>query len=192
MKWHFSNPLALVLAFAFGTAIVTAQSGTNTSQPPQPAIETSHAALSTSIDQPGQAQPGSRVQFESYGRIVSQARDRARSLATAATHGTFNADLIASQHKELKTSLGDLKQEHERMFQALTKEQQDSVQKLNANLVQAHDRLQNLVKEMERELTDSTLHSRDIAEQARMTQREMKSYQKDFRAMGKGLGYSIN
>lgn len=189
MKWHFSNPLALVLAFAFGTAMATAQSGTPISQP---GAGTSPAALSTSIEQPGQAQPGSRVQFENCGRLVSQARDRARSLASAATHVTFSADQVASQHKELRTSLGDLKQGHERMYQALTKEQQDSVQKLNASLMQAHDRLQNLVKEMDRELSDSTLHSKDIAEQARMTQREMKSYEKDFRAMGKGLGYSVN
>ncbi len=198
MKWNFSVPLALVLAFGPGTAIAMSQSGAGASQQQQPAIETSHAVLPISIEQAGQvqaktpeqSQPSPRVQFQNCNRLIVQARDQAHTIANSTNQYTFNPDRVVSQHKELKASLGDLKQEQESLYQGLSKEQQYSVQMRNANLLQANDRLQSLVKEMERELTDSTLHSRDVAEQARTTQRELKSYQKEFRAMGKDLGFA--
>jgi hypothetical protein len=201
MKLNHLLTLALVLTFAPGFALAMNGNGTGAGQqlqPHSPAVESSHALLTNTIDQTGQTTTAAqsslapRDLFQNCGRLVSQARDQAHALVDSATHPSFNPDLTARRHKELKESLGNLKQEHERFYSGLTQEQQSSVQMRNANLLQAQDRLQNLVKDMERELSDSTLHSSDVAEQARATQREMKSYQKEFRAMGKNLSFATN
>jgi hypothetical protein len=198
MKMNFSVPMAFLLALAPG--ITLAMNGTGAghqSQPQSPVVETSHALLPNTIDRSAQTQTTTTAksplpqadQFQNCSRLVSQVRDQARALANSASTISFNSEVTTRQHKELRESLVNLKQEHERFYNGLTQEQQNSAQLRNASLLQAHDRLQNLVKEMDRELTDSTLHSREVAEQARSTQRELKSYQKEFRAMGKDLGF---
>ena len=196
MKYHLL-PLILVLTLAPGIALANGN-GTGISQQPQsPVIESSLALLPGNIAQTASTpntteQQSVRDQFQNCSRLAAQTRDRAHALVDSASHLTFSADLTTRQHKELQEAIGNLKQEHERFYKALTPEQQNSIQMRNSNLLQAQSRLQNLVKEMERELTDSTLHSKDVAEQARATQREAKSYQKEFRALGKDLGFPNN
>jgi chromosome segregation ATPase len=197
MKYHLL-PLVLVLTLAPGIALANGNGTGVSQQPKSPAIEFSHAVLPDTVDQAASKQNTTtqqsplslRDQFQNCSRLAAQTRDRAHALVDSASHLTFTADLATRQHKELQESIGNLKQEHERFFKTLTPEQQNSIQMRNANLLQAQNRLQDLVKEMERELTDSTLHSKDVAEQARATQREAKSYQKEFRALGKDLGFS--
>lgn len=192
MKLNHLIPLA-ILALAPGITLAMNGNGAGASpqiQPQTPAVEPS--LVQTSQNTAAQTALPPRDQFQSCSQLVSQARDKAHTLVDSATTNPFNSDLITRYHKELQESLGDVKQQHEKLYKGLTQEQQSAVQIRNANLMQGQDRLQNLVKEMERELTDSTLHSKDVADQARATQRELKSYQKEFRAMGKDLGFSAN
>jgi hypothetical protein len=200
MKWNHSLPLTLVFGFTPAFALAIPQSVADASQQPQEAIETSHAVLPLNIEPaveaqakaPEQSTASPRDQFQTCHQLASQVRDHARTVAKSAGNPVFSAEQTTRQHKQLQDSLGDLRQKHEQLFKALSDEQQKSVQMRNANLLQAHDRLQNLVIEMERELTGSVLHTKDVADQARATDREMKSFQKEFRAMGKDLGFAID
>jgi|GEM_PF-7008835 hypothetical protein len=200
MKWTRPLPLALVFALAPGFAAANAQSEATSAQGPQEALETSHAVLPIDIAPAVEAQAKAseqpqmapQDQFRNCHRLVAQVRDHARTIAKSAGGHVFNGDRTAREHKQMQETLSNLKQEHDRLYQSLSQEQQSSVQMRNATLLQSHDRLQNLVKEMEAELNGSVLHVQDIVDQAKATDRETKAFQKEFRAMGKDLGFLID
>ena len=195
MNRNLSVLLVLVLALAPGLAFASSQSG----QQPQPAVESSHSLMPTAIEPANSSvakaseQPASTEDlYRKCQRLISQARDNSREVVKMSTVTTFNPDRAVQKHKELAEVLGNLKQEHELFYQSLSPEKQNTVTARNANLMQAHDRLQKLAQEMQRELSDSTLHSKDIAEQARATNRELKGVEKEFRAMGSAIGLVTN
>lgn len=197
MKLNHSVLMASVLGLGVGVALAIPCFGSDTGKQSQATIETTHAILPITIDQAVQAkaeQPAQsqREQLQKHNRTIAQTQEHANSLVKIASHASFDSDSAVRQHATLKESLGNLKQEHAQLTQRLTQEQQNSVRLRNADLMQAHDRLQNLLKEMEREFSDSVLHVKDVAEQARGIQREMKAYQKGFRALSKDLGMAIN
>jgi len=53
---------------------------------------------------------------------------------------------------------------------------------------QIHERIQNRLQEMNQELSNTAPNQKRIAEQARVTERDMNTYQKEFRQMGDDLG----
>lgn len=195
MNRNLSVPLAFVLALAPGIAFASSQSG----QQPQPAVESSHSLMPTAIEPSNSAvakpaeQPASTQElYRNCQRLISQARDNSREVVRMSTVLTFNPDRTIEKHKQLAEALGNLKQEHQRFYESLSSEKQNTVTSRNTNLMQAHDRLQKLAQQMQQELSDSTLHSKDIAEQARTTNRELKGMEKEFRAMGSTLGLVAN
>lgn len=200
MKCNSSIPLALVLALAPGLALAMSQDNAGTTQQPQAAVAPSSAlspidigpAVQAKADDQQQPQISRHEQFQSCNRLAMRARNHARSIEKTANNPAFIPKTAAMQHKQLQESLGNLKQEHERLFQSLSLEQQSTVQSHNANLLESHERIQSLVSEMERELSDSVLQTSLVADQARATQREMKAFQKEFRAMGKDLGFKLD
>ena len=187
MNVHASTLLALALAIAPGTALAIGQSGSGGQS--QPATSTA-AANPIQAAVTAQSQPGPAELYRSCNQLITEAQTKAKVVRNATNPHGLNPDLTIQSHKELKQILTKLVEEHQHFYQALTPDQQNSVQTRNANLLQAHSRFQNLVNEMERELTDSTIHVAEVAEQARATQKEMNSYQKEFRAMGGTLGYN--
>jgi len=199
MNRNLSIALTFVLAFAPGIAYANSQSGTNSEQQHQPAVESSHSLLPTAIVPPDSTaakqseQPASTEDlYRKCQRLISQARDNSREVVKMTDVNTFNPDRTIQKHKELAEVLGNLKQEHQRFYESLTPEKQNTVTMRNANLMQAHDRLQKLAQDIQKELSDSTLHTRDVAEQARATNRELKGIEKGFRAMGSSLGLAAN
>jgi hypothetical protein len=197
MKLNHTLSLAMVLALAPGFALAMPQDGAGSGQESNDAIQTSHAALPINIEpavatQQEQSKVSPHEQFKNCHQLAFKTREHARSIAKTATGNVFRNEVAVQQHKQLQESLGALRQEHEQLVQSLSEEQRSSVQMRNASLLQAHDRMQNLVSEMERELNGSVLHTKDVADQARATDREMKAFQKEFQAMGKDLGFSIN
>lgn len=195
MNRNLLVPLALVLALAPGIAFARSQSG----QQPQPAVESSHSLMPTAIEASNSAaakpseQPASTEElYRKCQRLISQARGNSREVVKMSDAVGFNPDRTMQKHKELAETLSNLKQEHQRFYQSLSPEKQNTVMMRNASLMQAHDRLQKLAQEIQRELSDSTLHSKDVAEQARATSRELKGVDKEFRAMGSSLGLVAN
>ena len=186
MNVHASILFALALAIAPGTALAISQSGSGEQQQSQPATSTAANPIQAAVT--AQSQPGPAELFRSCNQLITEAQTKAKVVRNATN--PLNPDLTIQSHKELKQILTKLVEEHQHFYQTLTPDQQKSVEMRNANLLQAHSRFQNLVNEMDRELTDSTLHVKEVAEQARATQKEMNSYQKEFRAMGGTLGYN--
>lgn len=198
MNRNLSLALATVLVFAPGIAYAGSQSGT-TSEQQKIAVESSHSLLPTTVQAPDatatkqSGQPASTEDlYRNCQRLMSQARDNARQVEKMTDVNAFNPDRTIQKHKELAEALGNLKQEHQRFYESLTPEKQNTVTMRNANLMQAHDRLQKLAQDIQKELSDSTLHTKDVAEQARATNRELKGMEKEFRAMGTSLGLVVN
>ena len=199
MNRNLSVALAFVLAFAPGIAYAGSQSGTTSEQQHQPAVESSHSLLPTTIQpvdatgtKPSEQPASTEDLYRNCQRLISQARDNAREVVKMTDVRTFNPDRTIQKHKELAEALGNLKQEHQRFYQSLTPEKQSTVTMRNANIMQAHDRLQKLAQDIQQELSDSTLHTKDVAQQARDTNRELKGVEKEFRAMGSSLGLVAN
>lgn len=197
MKLNHSVLMASVLVLGVTVALAMPGSGSDTGQQPQSTIETTHVILPITIEQAVQAKTeqstqSQRDQFQNHSRTITQTQDHARALLKSATDRAFSVDDTTRQHKDLKESVESLRQEHAQLTQRLTQEQQTSARLRNASLLQAHDRLQKLVQEIESELSDSVLHAKDVADKARATHREMRTYQKEFRAMSRDLGIILN
>jgi hypothetical protein len=65
-------------------------------------------------------------------RLISQARDNSREVVKMTDVNTFNPDRTIQKHKELAEVLGNLKQEHQRFYESLTPEKQNTVAMRNA------------------------------------------------------------
>jgi len=180
MKLHSSIPFALLLALAM------TQSAAGDDQKAKPAAVEPVSAAQSATSQPTQLAPGEL--YRSCNQLILQAQEKAKIVKDSTNPHNLNADRTIQTHKELQQTLLKLKDEHQRFVQALTPEQQTSVQMRNAVIDQVHNRILELAKEMDRELSDNTLHVAEVANQARATQKEMNSYQKEFRAMGGTLG----
>jgi predicted nucleic acid-binding Zn-ribbon protein len=73
-------------------------------------------------------------------------------------------------------------------MQGLNQQQRDAVQERTRTLEQTHERIQNRLQNMERELAGSAPNQKRISEEAQLTEREMRSYQNELRRVGDDLG----
>lgn len=73
-------------------------------------------------------------------------------------------------------------------MQGLSEDQLSAVQDRTRTMQQLHEGIQNRLQEMDKELTGNNISQPHVAEEARLTEREMKSYQNEFRKLGDDLG----
>lgn len=81
-----------------------------------------------------------------------------------------------------------MQQNREQLIKGLNEEQLSAVQDRTRTMQQLHDRIQNRLQEMNKELSGNNVSQPHVAEEARLAEREMKSYQNEFRKMGEDLG----
>src|SRR5512135_3520759 len=127
MNLNHSVLMASVLALSVGVTLAIPGNVSDTGEQPQATIETTHAILPITIDQAVQAKAeqsaqSQRDQFQNHARTITQTQDHARALVKAASDRAFSVDNAERQHKQLKESIGNLKQEHAQLTQGLTQE----------------------------------------------------------------------
>ena len=81
-----------------------------------------------------------------------------------------------------------MQQNREQLIKGLNEEQLSAVQDRTRTMQQLHDRIKNRLQEMNKELSGNNVSQPHVAEEARLAEREMKSYQNEFRKMGDDLG----
>lgn len=134
-----------------------------------------------------QATTQQRDQYRTCDESMQQTRSQARMLARTARSNSANMGQIAGMHKQMTEQLRTLEQNRVRMYEGLNEEQQSAIQDRNRQMLQTHERIQNQLQQMERELAGPETHSADLAKQARATEREMNTYQKHLRETAKTL-----
>lgn len=128
-----------------------------------------------------------RDQYRTCDQSAEQTRATARTLARSAGNGLFNTDDLRDKHQQLKQQFQTLQQNREQLNTGLSVEQQSAVEKRNQEMQKTHERIQSRLQEMDRELSGSTFNATNFAAQARATERDMNSYQKQLRATGRTL-----
>ncbi len=81
-----------------------------------------------------------------------------------------------------------MQQDREQLMQGLSEDQLSAVQDRTRTMKQLHEHIQNRLQEMDKELTGNNISQPHVAEEARLAEREMKSYQNEFRKLGDDLG----
>ena len=119
---------------------------------------------------------------------MKQTRDQVRVLSRSAKGTAVDPDVLRRQHQQIQEQLSTMQQSREQLMAGLSNTQKEAIQKRSQAMDQAHERIQNRLQEMDRELSGPNLDARNVAEQARTTEREMNSYQKEFQKMGNDLG----
>lgn len=119
---------------------------------------------------------------------MKQTRDQVRALSRSAKGAAVDPDVLRRQHQQIQEQLSAMQQSREHLMAGLTDMQKNAIQKRSQSMEQAHERIQNRLQEMDRELSGPNLNAGNVAEQARTTEREMNSYQKEFQKMGDDLG----
>jgi prefoldin subunit 5 len=119
---------------------------------------------------------------------MKQTRDQVRALSRSAKGTAVDPDVLRRQHQQIQEQLSAMQQNREQLTAGLSNTQKEAIQKRSRAMDQAHERIQNRLQEMDRELSGPNLNAGNIAEQARATEREMNSYQKEFQKMGDDLG----
>lgn len=189
MKWSPSIPLAMVLAFSPGLLLaLQSQTGSDAQQPQdKPTVtEPSQPAAPAATEPSPQTQNQSmQDHFRACDQSLGQARNQAHLLARDASRSTVDTDALLRQHKDLQDQFRAVKENRDRFFGDLSEEQLKSIQDHNESMQKINDRIQNNLAAIDQELTGSTIHMAEIADQARSVEREMKSYQKHLQETGK-------
>ena len=109
-------------------------------------------------------------------------------MTRAARGATFDTSTAHQQHQQLQEQLRTMQQDREQLMQGLSDDQLSAVQDRARTMQQLHDSIQNRLQEMDKELSGNNVSQPHVAEEARLAEREMKSYQNEFRKMGDDLG----
>ena len=135
-----------------------------------------------------QATTQQRSQYRTCDQTMQQTRTMAGDMTRAAQGKAFNAEQARQQQQGLQEQVRVMQQNREQLMKGLSKDQQGAVQQRTRTLEQTHERIQNRLRNMEQELASSSPNQNRVAEEARLTEREMRSYQNEFRRVGDYLG----
>lgn len=119
---------------------------------------------------------------------MRQSRDGARAMTRSARASQFNVDEARRQQTQMQEQLRATQQAREELNQGLSEEQQLAVRQRNERMQQMHQRVQERLQALDRELAGPNIVAQRVADESRNTEREMKAYQNEFREMGKDLG----
>ncbi|MFP5226498.1 MAG: hypothetical protein ACLGXA_02630 [Acidobacteriota bacterium] len=121
---------------------------------------------------------------------MDRLRTRTRDMARTSGGSAFNADEARRQQSQIREQFRNLQQTHSQLAQGLSDDQRATVQQRIQNMDRLRTRIESRLGDMEKELSNSTPNGKRVAEQARLTNRDMNSWRNQFRQMGDDLGMS--
>lgn len=197
MKLNLWTASAWLVMPMFGVWLTAQDQGTN--HPPQAQDKPSVVAPSQPDDQivtsataqspqtPEQTRKSMQDHFRACDQSLNQARDQARSLSHDARELPPNIDALQQQHQQLKEKLVQLGETRAQLLGDFSDDQQKLVSDHSQSMKEIHSRIQTHLKLIDQEFTGSSLNLGTVADEAKATEREMKSYRKELQQTGKAL-----
>jgi len=161
-------------------------------QPEKPAVvnptpATDQIATTTPPQQPDQLQQSMRDHFRACDQALDQARNQAHVLSRDASRTPFDTDALLLKNQKLQEQVRIVKESHEKFLADLSEEQKKSIEDHNTSIQQIHDRIQTHLQAIDQEFSGSELRLTTVSDEAKATEREMKSYQKQLQETGRAF-----
>lgn len=137
-----------------------------------------------------QATSMQRDQYRTCDQTLEQLRTRTRDMSRTTTRTSLDLSGVRQQHAQIQEQFRTMDQSRSQLYRALNQEQNDAIQARVRNLDRLRDRIQTRLTAMNQELAQVSPNQDVLARQARLTEREMQSYQMHFQHMGDDLGLS--
>jgi chromosome segregation ATPase len=129
-----------------------------------------------------------RQQYETCSKTMDRVRETTRDMVRTADGKAFSADQARQQRDRLQEHLQTMEQQHQQVMQGLGVEQRSTIQQRAKTMDQIRDRIHTRIQEMNQELAKTSPDPPRVAEHARVLEREMNEWQKQYREFGEDLG----
>ncbi|HLI30221.1 MAG TPA: hypothetical protein VKV79_03855 [Terriglobia bacterium] len=116
-------------------------------------------------------------------RIQTQARAMARNGGKS-----FNAGTARQQRDRLRQQVQAMEQKHERLMQGLNADQKSALQDQIRNMDRDRERIHTHLAQMDRYLGEAQPNGKQVAEQARESERAMNEWRAQYQKMASEMG----
>lgn len=134
-----------------------------------------------------QATDQQRDQYRTCDQSMDRIRTQAHDMAQAAAGSGFNAGQAQQQRDQLRQQIQTMQQEQDRLRQSLSSDQSGFAKQRTQNADRLRERVNTRLQELDQELAKPSPDAKRINETARIVEREMNAWQKEYRAMGVDL-----
>lgn len=127
-------------------------------------------------------------QYNTATRSASQARMQAKEMRKSAHGNGLSQDQARAQHARLQEQVRSMQQEHARMMQGLSGEQQSAVKQRTREMDRIQERLNTRLQSMNGELQKPSPDGKRLAEHARAMENDINRWQQQSQTMASTLG----
>ncbi len=129
-----------------------------------------------------------RHQFRTCTQSQDRVRTQAHDMAHLAKRQGASSDDARQMREQLREQVRTMQQEHQRLMQGLSGEQQTAARSQIREMERVHSRLRVRMDELDRAVDADPYRAQDVAKQAREVERAMKEWQKQHRKLGDEIG----
>lgn len=130
-----------------------------------------------------------RDRYRTCTQTAERIRQRAREIASANPR-TFDSDKARRQRDQIREELQRMDQEHLQLMQVLNEAQRTQAERYASTMEKAREHVRTHLKELDEELSGTTISQVQVNQSARELEQAMKEWQKRHREMASQIGLS--